>query len=392
MSTRQRVLALALAVIAASSQGEERTVARNPIDVDPATRLGDIQLPPGFEISLYATGVDGARSMALGEDGTLYVGTRTDSGWNKRDTVYAVINRDGDAVADEVKVLLTGLDVPNGVAVKDGDLYVAEVSRLLRYDDIADRLDNPPAPVVLNDSFPTDLHHGWKYLRFGPDDRLYVGVGAPCNTCEVEGDYATIISLAADGSDKQIYARGIRNTVGFDWHPQTGELFFTDNGRDMWGNDTPPEELNHAPAPGMHFGFPHRYGADLADDEYPTDQAASAFTPPAVAFPAHNALLGMRFYTGDQFPASYGNQLFIAAHGSWNREPPDGYRLYRAIIEDGEATGYEVFADGWLTPENTYWGRPVDVIQAPDGALLVSDDHADVIYRISYRGAATAAR
>ncbi|MHA7816957.1 MAG: PQQ-dependent sugar dehydrogenase [Pseudohaliea sp.] len=392
MSTRQRLIALALAAFAMTSHGEERTVARNPIDADPASRLGAIQLPPGFAISLYATGVQGARSMALGEDGTLYVGTRTDSGWNKRDTVYAITNRDGDAVADEVKVLLTGLDVPNGVAVRDGDLYVAEVSRLLRYDDIAEHLDDPPAPVVLNDSFPTDLHHGWKYLRFGPDGRLYVGVGAPCNTCEVDGDYGTIISLAADGSDKQVYARGIRNTVGFDWHPETGELFFTDNGRDMWGNDRPPEELNHAPAPGLHFGFPHRYGADLADSEYPTDRDPSAFTPPAVAFPAHNALLGMHFYTGDQFPASYENQLFIAAHGSWNRNPPDGYRLYRAVIEDGRATGYEIFADGWLTPEHRYWGRPVDVIQAPDGALLVSDDHADAIYRISYHGASAALR
>jgi glucose/arabinose dehydrogenase len=365
-------------------QGKTPSVARNPIQLDPAEALSRIRLPEGFSIALYATGVEGARSMALADDGTLFVGTMVDGEWNRRDTVYAITDSDGDHRADDVRRVLTGLNVPNGLAWRDGDLYVAEVNRILRYRDMTENLDAPPPPEVVNDSFNDKLHHGWRFIDFGPDGRLYMSVGAPCNTCEVSGDEGTIVSMAADGSDKQVYARGVRNSVGFDWHPQTGDFYFTDNGRDMWGDDYPPEELNHAPRAGYHFGFPHRYGNDLVDPQYPTDMKPEDFRGPALAFPAHNALLGIEFYTGEQFPSSYRDDLFIASHGSWNRNPPDGYRLYRAIFEDGVATGYEVFAEGWLTAEHEFWGRPVDIEMMQDGSLLVADDHAGVIYRISY--------
>ncbi len=385
--TRHAALAALLSATAAqAANDDEPNIARNPIDVDPAAYLERISLPEGFAIEIYANEVEGARSMALAAGGTLFVGTLTDANWERRDTVYAIAPPTSDAEPAVARPLLTGLNVPNGLALRDGDLYVAEVNRVVRFDDIEQQLDAPPEPVVLNDSFPDELHHGWKYLRFGPDDRLYVSVGAPCNTCEVDEGQGIIASLALDGSDKQVYAKGVRNSVGFDFHPQTGELWFTDNGRDMWGDDRPPEELNHAPRPGMHFGFPHRYGADLVDTDYPTERPASDFTAPALAFPAHNALLGMRFNTGEQFPEAYRDRLFIASHGSWNRSVPDGYRIYSVRFENGQAVDYEIFADGWLTPEHDYWGRPVDIEWLPDGSMLVSDDHADVIYRIFYAG------
>ena len=356
---------------------EGTNVAINPMPVDPAEYLDRIKLPEGFEISIYADNVPGARSMALSSKGTLFLGTRMD---NKRQSIGKVY-----AVADKVYTIAEGLNVPNGVALHDGDLYVAEINRIIRYDNIEARLANPPEPVVINDTFPTDFHHGWKYIAFGPDGRLYVPVGAPCNICEPADTHAVITSIKPDGSDLQTYAKGIRNTVGFDWHPQTGELWFTDNGRDIWGDNTPPEELNHAPRAGMHFGFPYRYGKDLVDNEFKTDMKDTDFAPAALEMPAHNAALGIRFYTGDSFPEEYHNQAFIASHGSWNRSEPDGYRVFMARFNNGRAIGYEVFADGWLTEEKKFWGRPVDIEIMADGSLLVSDDFAGVVYRIAYK-------
>jgi len=360
------------------------SVARNPIEVDPQAYLHRIKLPPGFQISIYASGVKGARSMSLSPSGTLFVGTRTDIKRKPIGKLYAITNPDQGASADQVITLAEGLNIPNGVAFRDGHLYVAEIHRIVRYDNIEQHLDEPPAPRVINDSFPNKLHHGWKYLDFGPDGRLYVAVGSPCNTCEPNEGQGALVSLLADGSDKKIYARGIRNSVGFDWHPDSGEMWFTDNGRDVWGDDRPPEELNHAPRSGLHFGFPYRYGKTLVDEDYATDKGAADFTPPALEFPAHNALLGMRFYTGDQFPKDYNGDIFIASHGSWNRNPPDGYRIYRVRMRGGIAEDYQIFADGWLTEEKQYWGRPTDILFMHDGSMLVSDDFANVIYRISY--------
>lgn len=339
--------------------------------------LDKIELPPGFKISLYADKVPGARSMALSPDGTLYVGTRGSK-------VYALPNRKNGKRADEVIVLAANLDTPNGVAFRDGALYVAEVNRILRYDGIEPRLRNPPKPVVVIDSFPADKHHGWKFIRFGPDGWLYVPVGAPCNICEPDAErYAAIFRIKPDGTGLEQYARGVRNTVGFDWHPDTGELWFTDNGRDWMGNNEPPDELNHAPRSVMHFGYPYCHGRSLADDEFGGMHACADFTPPAIELGPHVASLGMRFYTGKMFPGSYREHIFIAEHGSWNRIPPIGYRVTLVRLREGKAASYEVFAEGWLSGL-TAWGRPVDVQVMPDGALLVSDDKAGVIYRIGY--------
>jgi len=341
--------------------------------------LSTIKLPPGFQISIYQDGVRGARSLALSPSGTLFVSTIQEG------LVYAIPNKDRDNKGDKVMVVASGLHWPNGIALKDGSLFVAEVSRVLKFDDIEGRLQDPPGPLVVNDSFPHDQHHGWKYIRFGPDGLLYIPVGAPCNVCEREDPrYASLMRMKVDGSNPEVLAHGVRNTVGFDWHPVTKEIWFTDNGRDWLGDDLPPDELNHAPRAGLHFGFPYRYGNNVADPQYGTRGKGIAFTPPAMPLAPHAAALGMRFYTGKLFPAEYHHQVFIAEHGSWNRSKPIGYRITLVRFASDKPVQYEVFAEGWLRPNGTAWGRPVDLVVAPDGALLVSDDRAGVIYRISY--------
>ena len=353
-------------------------LAALPAWADRALPLDRIRLPPGFEISLYAD-VPGARSMTLSPSGTLFVGTRAEG------KVYAVLPGKEGRRADEVIVVARDLDTPNGVAFRDGALYVAEISRVLRYDGIEARLRNPPVPAVVYDDFPADRHHGWKFIRFGPDGLLYVPVGAPCNICEPDPDrYAAIFRMKPDSTAFEQFARGVRNTVGFDWHPQTKELWFTDNGRDWLGNNAPPDELNRAPRTGMHFGYPYCHGKALPDPEFGKERACREFTPPVQELGPHVASLGMRFYTGAMFPARYRNQIFIAEHGSWNRFPPIGYRITLVRLKDSQPLSYEVFAKGWLDGLAA-WGRPVDVQVMPDGALLVSDDKAGAIYRIGYR-------
>lgn len=341
--------------------------------------LDQITLPPGFEIAIYASNVPNARSMTLSPNGTLFVGTRTAG------DVYAIVDRDHDHTADEVITLARGLNMPNGVAFRDGALYVAEVNRILRYDNIEAHLKDPPKPVVLNESFPRDRHHGWKVIRFGPDGLLYVPVGAPCNVCEIEDErYASIARMKPDGTRLEIFARGVRNTVGFDWDPKTHELWFTDNGRDWLGDDLPPDELNYAPKQGLHFGFPYCHGKKISDPEFGKTRTCEEFIPPAIELGPHVAALGMRFYTGKMFPGEYRNQIFIAEHGSWNRSAPIGYRVTLVRLENHRPLKYEVFAEGWLQGARA-WGRPVDLLVMPDGGMLVSDDEAGVIYRISYK-------
>jgi glucose/arabinose dehydrogenase len=340
--------------------------------------LEKIKLPPGFSIALYANHVPNARSMVLSPSGTLFVGTRNG------DSVYALPDTNRDHRADEVIRVLKGLNTPNGVAFRNGALYVAEVSRVLRYDNIEAQLLNPPPPVVVNNSFPSDTHHGWKYIAFGPDGLLYVPVGAPCNVCEKKDErYASIMRMKPDGSKLEVFARGVRNSVGFDWHSGTKELWFTDNGADWLGDDLPPDELNHAPQKGLHFGYPYCHGGDIPDPQYGKKGACGDFAPPALRLGPHVAALGMKFYTGKMFPEGYRNQIFIAEHGSWNRSDPIGYRITLARLQGNRALKYEVFAEGWLQGGKA-WGRPVDVLVMPDGALLVSDDRAGAIYRISY--------
>jgi glucose/arabinose dehydrogenase len=342
------------------------------------TRLGDIRLPPGFRIEAYAE-VPNARSMTLGERGTLFVGTRSGE-------VYAVLPGETGKGTHQVVTIARNLRSPNGVAFRDGALYVAENHRVLRYDGIESRISAPPGPVVVNDGFPRDKHHGWKFIRFGPDGMLYVPVGAPCNVCErTDPRYAAILRMRPDGTGLEVFASGVRNTVGFDWNPRSGELWFTDNGRDMMGDDLPPDELNRAPRKGLHFGFPYLHGKNVPDPEFGARGKPAGFTPPEWELPAHVASLGMRFYTGNMFPSAYRNQILIAEHGSWNRSKPIGYRVTLVRLEGDRVVGYEVFAEGWLRGSEA-WGRPVDVQVMPDGSLLVSDDKAGMIYRISYRG------
>jgi len=333
-----------------------------------------IRLPGGFVFEVYADDVPGARSMALGDRGTVFVGTRDEG------RVYAV--RDGGAT---VTAIAEGLDTPNGVAFRDGDLYVAEVSRILRFDDIESRIDDPPDPEVFHDGFPTDRHHGWKFIAFGPDGRLYVPVGAPGNNILRDDPvYSSITRVSPDGSSREIFAHGVRNTVGFDFHPETGELWFTDNGRDWMGDDEPPDELNRAPEKGLHFGFPFRHGNGIEDPDYGDEAGGRAFTKPEILLGAHVAALGMRFYDAAAFPEEYRGAIFIAEHGSWNRTEFAGYRVTVVRIENGRAKSYEPFATGWLVGGRA-WGRPVDVLVHADGSLLVSDDRAGAIYRIARR-------
>ena len=342
-------------------------------------RLGSIKLPPGFQIKIYASDIPNARSLSHGPQGTVFVGTR------KAGNVYAVRDIDQDNESDRVLTIATGLNMPNGVAYFNGSLYVAEVNRVLRFDKIAENLHSPPAPIVVNADFPSDRSHGWKYIAFGPDGMLYVPVGAPCNICESKDPrYATLMRMNADGSQLEIYAKGIRNTVGFDWHPESGHLWFSNNGRDWMGDDLPPDSLHRVDKPGLHFGFPYCHAGGIADPEFGHKYPCDQFEPPVLELPAHVAPLGIKFYRGSSFPAKYRERIFIAEHGSWNRSTPVGYRITTAAFRPNRQPSYEVFAEGWLN-KGRAWGRPVDILIMPDGAILVSDDKAGAIYRISYR-------
>lgn len=339
-----------------------------------AALANDITLPAGFRIETWVDDVPNARSMALGEKGTLFVGTM------RAGKVYAVTG--GPDGPRRVVTVASDLNTPNGVAFHDGDLYVAEIDRILRYDDIESRLSSPPEPVTIA-TLPKERHHGWRYIAFGPDGKLYVAIGAPCNVCDREG-YATIVRMAPDGSGRETVAYGVRNSVGFTWHPQTGELWFTDNGRDLLGDDVPSCELNRLERPGSHFGFPFCHAGEVVDPEFGQPGACEQYVPPVRKLGPHVAPLGVKFYTGEQFPREYRGRVFIAEHGSWNRSEPIGYRITTVALDGSRATSYEPFATGWLKPDGKVTGRPVDLLVLADGSLLVSDDHAGAIYRITY--------
>ena len=347
-----------------------------------AAELSDIKLPPGFRIAVYADRVPNARQMALGPSGVVFVGSLSEG------KVYAVVDTDGDHKADQVHVLAEKLDMPSGIAFKDGVLYVAAVSRVLRFPDVARDLTRPPKPEVVTSAFPSDTHHGWKFILFGPDGHLYVPVGAPCNVCLPPGAlHATITRIDVAGGRPEVVARGVRNSVGFDFAPDTGTLWFTDNGRDWLGDNQPPDELNRLTKAGEHFGFPFCHGQGIRDPDFNAGRSCDEFTAPARALGPHVAALGMRFYTGRMFPEEYRGGIFIAEHGSWNRSNPIGYRVTFVKVQDGRAVSYETFAEGWLKGLLAR-GRPADVLVMPDGALLVSDDKAGRIYRISYASGA----
>ena len=352
--------AFALLLVAASASAE--------FDV------GRVNLPPGFSIEIYAE-VPKARSLALGDAGVVYVSTR------RGRSIYAIVpvpSRDERRVVE----IAGDLSTPNGIAFHDGDLYVAEIDRVLKFPNIGRRLYSPPAPAVLPIDLPSKSHHGWRYIGFGPDDKLYISIGAPCNVCDESG-FAVIERMNVDGSGRETVARGVRNSVGFTWHPETRELWFTDNGRDHLGDDRPPCELNRVGEPGQHFGFPYCHAGFIADPQFGEGRRCEDYTPPAQRLGPHVAPLGVRFYTGDMFPERYKGQIFIAEHGSWNRSNKIGYRVTMVTLDGNRAVDYQTFADGWLDGEKTL-GRPVDLLVLPDGSMLLSDDFNGLVYRIAY--------
>lgn len=380
------VLAFASVAIAQDPNAKE-AVAKRAAELP----LETLTLPAGFKIALYATGLENARSLARGDHGTIFVTTRN----HKGGIVWAVADTDGDHVADKTWTVAQGLDVPNGAVFHKGTLYIAERHRIVKLENIEAQLDSPPAPIEVIGGFPPDKGHEWKYLALGPDEKLYYNVGAPGNIVnrEIEEDgkpaeprYSTIESVNLDGTGLKTFARGVRNSVGITWHPETNEMWFTDNGRDMLGDDRPHCELNRASKPGLHFGYPYCHGGDLLDPKYGAGRDCAEFEPPVQQLGAHVAPLGLRFYTGTQFPATYKESIFIAEHGSWNRSIPVGYRIMQVTVDAaGKAVSYTPFIEGWLQ-RGKAWGRPVDLLVMPDGALLISDDSAGVLYRVSYDG------
>lgn len=379
---RYLIILLTALILSCSSTDKENTIPEK--SGPPSVSLGYLEAPAGFEISVYADGVTNARQMAMGDSGILYVGSRREG------KVYAVVDNDSDFKADSVYIIIEGLRLPNGVAYKDGSLFVAEVSKIWRFDDIDNSYAESPDPVLVTDELPTEGHHGWKYIAFGPDDKLYVPIGAPCNICNHEEDnplFATLTKMNADGSEHEIVAKGIRNTVGFTWHPETGNIWFTDNGRDWMGDDIPPCELNEITGTNQHFGYPYLHGNDVWDPEF--GEAGKAmntdFRTPVQELGAHVAPLGVIFYTGNMFPTVYKNRAFIAEHGSWNRSEKVGYRISQVTFDDdGNAVSYKPFIEGWLQGEEDIKGRPVAILQLEDGSLLISDDNSGKIYRVTY--------
>lgn len=385
---------LLLLLLGCSSRENKTVVAPKTTSSVPQNNsklpLDKIKLPPGFKIALYAEGVKNARSLSLSPKGTLFVSTRNEG------NVYALRDTNNDHRADQIFTLAKNLNTPNGVAFHKGDLYVAEINRILRYKNIEMCIDalargetSCAAPVTVYDQYPTEQDHGWKYIAFGPDGKLYIPVGAPCNNCESEKPiFASITRLDVEkpGAKPEIIATGIRNTVGFDWHPTTGELWFTENGRDMMGDEVPPCEINRITKTGLNFGYPYCHGGNLPDPEFGNKRPCSEFTAPVQNLGPHVAPLGMEFYSGKMFPNMYKNQILIAEHGSWNRASKIGYRITMVKLDaQGKSLGYSTFAEGWLENESA-WGRPVDLEQLPDGSLLISDDKADAIYRVWYEG------
>ncbi len=346
----------------------------------PAERIpvDKIKLPPGFKAQLWASGISNARAMTLGSKGTLFVSSRVAG------NVYAVVDRAGK---HEVKVIAKGLTQPNGVAFKDGTLYVAAISRILKYEGIEDKLDDPGEPKVVIDTLPKDLPHGWKYLAFGPDGKLYFNIGAPGNIVLPPETHANISRINPDGTGFEYVARGVRNSVGFDWHPVTKELYFTTHGRDWLGDDVPNDTLHHVGGrPGFvpHFGYPFCHQGDILDPDFGRGHSCSEFNNPLLKLGPHVAPIGVAFYNGNMFPAEYKNRLFIAQRGSWNRTQKSGFRVMMVSLAMGQPPQYELFAEGWLQGDQ-FWGRPVYPYVMPDGSLLVSDDYAGAIFRITYQ-------
>lgn len=340
-----------------------------------------LKLPKGFKIEVFAAGVANARSLREGDKGTVFVGSRL------IDKVHAIVNKNGKR---EVKVIASGLHRPNGLAFHDGTLYIAELSKISKIDKIEDNLDNPPKPTTIYDDLPQDEAHGWKFIGIGPDNKLYVPVGQPGNNVMPSDRHAQIRRINLDGSGAEVVARGVRNSVGFDWSPTTKDLYFTDNGRDWVSEDVPEDELNRLTKVGQHFGSPYCYQGDFLDPEFGWGHSCDEFVKPVAKMGPHSASLGMRFYTGSMFPSEYKNVIFVARHGSWNRSKKFGGDI--AVVKlnkDGSVKSVEPFITGFVE-DNKYIGRPVDVLVLKDGSLLISDDYNGAVYRVSYGNQKTA--
>ncbi|GAA0853725.1 PQQ-dependent sugar dehydrogenase [Aliiglaciecola litoralis] len=351
-----------------------------------ALPLDKLSLPEGFKIEVYAEGVTNARQMALGKTGIIYVGSRGEG------KVHAVVDENQDGSADKVVLIAEGLTMPSGLTYRNGDLYVAEVSKIHKFSNIDQTYASSPKSEIVIDGLPEEKHHGWKNIDFGPDGWLYVPIGAPCNICETIDDgkfndprFASILKFDLANDKHEWVAKGVRNSVGFDWHPVTKELWFSDNGRDWMGDDIPPCEINHVSEPGQHFGYPYFHGGDIPDPEFGGDKKPQDYRFPAYNLGAHVAPLGIHFYQGKQFPAEFKHRLFVAEHGSWNRSTKSGYRVMMATIENDKVTDYQPFIEGFLNEQDDAWGRPVAMLTLPDGSLLVSDDFANVIYKVTYK-------
>src|SRR6266567_2025339 len=339
-----------------------------------------LKVPAGFEVEVWVDGAPGARSMALGDKGTVFVGTR------QLKDVYAVVERGGKR---EVKTILKGLESPNGIVFSKGTLYVAEHHRITRYDGIESRLDNPPEAKIVIDGLDPQQQpgHFWKFLAMGPDGKLYFNVGAPGNIVMPAYFQAAISRVDPRTGIVENYVQGVRNSVGFDWHPQTKQLWFTNHGRDWISDDMPNDTLHRVSHKGMNFGYPFCHQGDFLDPEFGKGRSCKEFDPPAAKLGAHIAPLGMRFYTGKMFPAEYRDNIFIAMHGSWNRATKQGYNVTRVTLDANGTAKMQPFLTGFLQDEKAdppMWGRPVDVLQMRDGSLLVSDDQNGIIYRVSY--------
>lgn len=334
-----------------------------------------LKVPPGFNIEVYASGVANARSLAEGDKGTIFVGSRLVG------NVYAITNKDGKRT---VKTIASGLHRPNGVAFKDGTLYIAELSKISKVEKAEDNLDGPVKLTTIFDKLPKDEAHGWKFIAIGPDNKLYIPVGQPGNNVLHSEEHGLIRRINLDGGGNEVIARGVRNTVGFDWNPDNKQLYFTDNGRDWMSEDVPEDELNRITKAGEHFGAPYCLQGNIVDPEFGWGKSCSDYTAPVTLLGPHSAALGMRFYTGKMFPAAYKNAIIVARHGSWNRSKKvGGDVLLVKLNKDGTVKSTEPFITGFLQ-DNKYIGRPVDVMQMKDGSLLVSDDFNGAIYRVTY--------
>lgn len=371
-------------------EGNAAALKLAPVPAPPLAAAADkipldkLKAPKGFHIELYASGMANARSLAISDKGTVFVGSRL------QDKVYAITNNDGKR---QVHVLVSGLYRPNGVAFKNGTLYIAELSQISKIDNVDDKIDSSPKPVVIYNDLPKDEAHGWKFLAIGPDNKLYFEVGQPGNNLLHDKDHGQLRRINLDGSGAEVIAYGIRNTVGFDWNPKTKELYFTDNGRDWLSEDLPNDKLNRLTKIGQDFGEPYCHQGNVPDPEFGWGHSCSEFVPPVALMGPHAAALGLRFYTGRMFPAEYRDEIFVARHGSWNKTKKFGGDIALVKLnKDGSVKSVEPFITGFLQPDNNYIGRPVDVMNMPDGSMLISDDWNGAVYRVTYGSKKVAGR